>query len=651
MAKERGKGSWLVVEDLLERGDAAFVDELRRIDDADRLAAFAAKWYNDRRPASRRLLLDYLGRPLNAYRHEPLVKRLFKLAEKAEDDEVMAHFLAALDRSIRRVRRKRMRTETQTVNTREAAQALIRLWESQGAEFTNISEWRRNFHAWARWTEEAVGTPWGTVLPRGKMPPARNPRTGERIEFSDLMARLGLKGPPPESLQDLPESFRRKLARFRLFSVHTRHYLRRRAWRYFRKLGQKQPQRYVAAVRAALRLYTDEDAPDGLALLDNWGLVHILFHHAPVLVARTTGWRLAPERSLAELAPAPIYDALWWQTPRVLFDLLREAHCRPVRQWALRMIRRDPARVLGHLPLEELLALLGHEDVEVVALAAEALQNNPGLRSLGVERWLALLETPHPNALETLCALMAAHVEPQRLTLAQVVQLAASRPVPVARLGLQWLRLRHPTGADECRLLLGLTEAQSEPVRPELVHWAREVLSTAPSFEPAWVLEYLDSRHQDVRTEGWQWLQAEPRARDNVELWRKLLESPYDDVRLQLVADLEQRTAGRDVVLTERMNLDAELVRFLWAAVLLNIQRGSRVKPQVVQQVVRRLNHRPADAGTLLPLLSVALRSIRGPEWRAGLTGVVQWLERHPEMEALVQQHFPELRLAEIRMG
>ena len=41
------------------------------------------------------------------------------------------------------------------------------------------------------------------------------------------------------------------------------------------------------------------------------------------------------------------------------------------------------------------------------------------------------------------------------------------------------------------------------------------------------------------------WLQDEARARDDVTLWRRLLESPYDDVRLWLVADLENRVARR----------------------------------------------------------------------------------------------------------
>src|SRR5262245_517039 len=79
MAKRQGGGSdgtsWERAEELLGRGDPAFVDELRRLSDAERLGKFAARWYKDRRPAARQLLLEYLSRPLNAFRHEALVKR------------------------------------------------------------------------------------------------------------------------------------------------------------------------------------------------------------------------------------------------------------------------------------------------------------------------------------------------------------------------------------------------------------------------------------------------------------------------------------------------------------------------------------------------------------------------------------------------
>src|SRR5262245_47864762 len=90
-------GSWPYAQELYERGDPAFVEEIRRIADAPKLGNFAARWYADKRPEARKLMLHYLAHPLNTFRHEPLVKRLFKLAEKAGDDEVMASFLVALD--------------------------------------------------------------------------------------------------------------------------------------------------------------------------------------------------------------------------------------------------------------------------------------------------------------------------------------------------------------------------------------------------------------------------------------------------------------------------------------------------------------------------------------------------------------------------
>ena len=201
-----------------------------------------------------------------------------------------------------------------------------------------------------------------------------------------------------------------------------------------------------------------------------------------------------------------------------------------------------------------------------------------------------------------------------------------------------------PSTEDECKSLLGLAEAQAEPLREELVRWARTMLIGSPHFRPEWVLEFLDSRHKEVRTLGWQWLQAEPRTRDDAAIWQRLLESPYDDIRLALVAELEKHVSGR-FALPATGRLDAELVRFLWATVLLNIHRGGRSKPFVVGQIVARLDRLPADADKLLPILAVALRSVRGPEWRAGLTGVVQLADRNAELQPLVQKLCPELVL------
>jgi hypothetical protein len=603
---------WAEVEELFARGDAEFVDQLRHFHNADILAGFAARWLADRRPQARRMLRDYLSRPLNAYRHEALVKRLFKMAEAANDDEMMAHFLVLFDRSLRRVKRKKYHWESQHVKGRAAAQTLLNQWESAGAETSSIFDWNDLndlVFVYCRWSEEVIVTAHNTTMPRWE----------------------GL------------ESARDRLDRFCLFSVHTRNYLRRRAWRYFRKLGKEHPQQYVKAVTAALKLYEDTDVDDGLALLDNWGLMHALFHHSPALVAKPHGWTLAEGHALAELRPAPIYESLWQASPRTMFDLLREALCRPVRQWAIHGIRRDPARMRNAVTLDEWLGLLFHDDSEVATLAAEMLRDAPGLDALSVERWLSLLETPNALALEILCELIVAHVHAERVGLEDAVLLACSRPLPLARLGFSWLQSKHPESAADCRALLRLAGAEAEPLRPEMLRWARGVLSESPHFQPEWLLDLLDSRHADVRAEGWNWLETEPRVHDNVTLWQRLLESPYDEVRLRLAAALDEQVRGRKPAV-DRDKLDAELMRFLWASVLLNIHRGGRTKPLVVKQMVRRLEQRPDEAKMLLPILAVALRSVRGPEWRAGLSGVMGLVQRRPDLAAVVHQVFPELK-------
>jgi len=89
---------------LFQSGSPEFVDEVRQRVNAVALGPFTETWYTDTRIEARRLLFGYLERPLNAPRHEPLVKRLFKFADNAGDDAVMARFLVGLDRTLRRKR-------------------------------------------------------------------------------------------------------------------------------------------------------------------------------------------------------------------------------------------------------------------------------------------------------------------------------------------------------------------------------------------------------------------------------------------------------------------------------------------------------------------------------------------------------------------
>jgi hypothetical protein len=651
MANGSGQGRWLLVQELLERGDPAFVDELRRFRDPEILGSFAERFFADRRPATRPLLLAYLERPLNAYRHEPLVKRLFKLAEKAGDDAVMARFLVLFDRSVRRIKRKRSRTTWHEVRSQEEALTQVADWQSEG--YTYTSSWAAGpgrFVVSGIWTEEVLATPCRTVMPRGMMVETygytdAQPSRWKRFVAPDWALALKLDPWPFRESTDIPDQYLSRLERFRLFKLATRNYLRRRAWRYFRKLGKGHPERYVAAISQALVLYNDQDVADGLALIDNWGLMHALFHHAEAVVPLASGWVPAEGHSLAELAPAPMFEPLWRQAPRALFELLTRARCRPVRQWAIQMLRLDREAMAAVVSLEERLALVGHDDDEVAAWAAESLRGAAGLDRIEPERWLALASTSSPRALEIVCELMERFLRPERVSLGQAVRLACSRPLPLARLGFAWLEAKTPQGEADCRLLLDLVEAEAEPLRPEIVRWAREVLGASTGFTLDWVLAYLDSRHADVRAEGRTWFLEDPRARDDTMLWQRLLESPYDDVRLALVAELETRVATRERALADELPLDGAgaLVSFLWASVLLNIYRGGRAKPVVVRQLVRRIEDHPEELPRLMPLLAVALRSVRGPEWRAGLAAVVQLAEGRAEDAGLIHQAFPEL--------
>ena len=150
-------------------------------------------------------------------------------------------------------------------------------------------------------------------------------------------------------------------------------------------------------------------------------------------------------------------------------------------------------------------------------------------------------------------------------------------------------------------------------MRGQIVRLAGELLAATSRFHSSWVLEFLDSRHADVCSEGIAWFRSESRARDDVNLWRRLMESPHDDIRLFLITELDTRVAGRDVDRIASLDLDAEALRLLWASVLLNIHRGSRLKPTVVRQIVRATRRRPGDAPSILPILAVALRLARSP--------------------------------------
>jgi hypothetical protein len=546
------EGSLLLLEEYFASGDSRFRSELLFANAPKKVGAFAERWLKDPRPWSRLMVRDFLlDRSFERPQFKPLVKRLFKLAEAAGEDRVMAWFLVAADSSIRR-------REYSFYN-----------WQTRSSE----SRLRHGF-------------------------------------------------PPKEDGE--------------AFTVHTRHYLRRRAWRYFRRLGHRDPKRYHAAVMEALLLYRDADIDSGVHLLDNWGLTHILFHNSPILEAKQSGWILKEGAAFRDLKPAPAYAATWEADS--IFTLLLKAGARPLRRTARAMLKARPT-LLEKVPFERVFEMLEHPDEELRTLGLELLPSAAGLESAPIEAWNRLLESRNLDVLDAVCAMMAKVVSPQGFSSDRLLTFATAPLGPVAMLGLGWLKTRD-LGPGE---LLQLAQVRAPAAAPDAVAFARERLSARPDFDPGWLLSFLDSTTRSVRVAAWTWFSEEKRARHRLDLWAKLIESPYDDVRLSIVGHLNE-FAEIDTAL--RVLLARAPLETVWATVLLNIHRGNRAKRLAAGQVAEAIERDPARAPQLLPLLAVAARSIRAPEFRSGLAAVVRAATNRPELADQVSRHFPELNLA-----
>ena len=119
-------------------------------------------------------------------------------------------------------------------------------------------------------------------------------------------------------------------------------------------------------------------------------------------------------------------------------------------------------------------------------------------------------------------------------------------------------------------------------------------------------------------------------------LWSQIAETPFEDLRLKFVDHLALR----------EKRPDADKLAPIWCAVLLGVHRGGRQKAKAVRQIADAISDEPTRAASLLPVLAVAIRSVRGPEMRAGLAAVMSLIARRPELAARVREKLPELRFS-----
>ncbi|MBX7115156.1 MAG: hypothetical protein K1X64_12575 [Myxococcaceae bacterium] len=567
--------SHLLINEFFAVGDERFVPEVLELRDASKLKSLGEMWVNDRRAFARTALLRYVDQGgVDKNSHRALAKLIFKTAEKNQDDELMAHLLVAFDRFANR----RMVTRTQ--------------------------------YDW-------------------------NTRT--TTTFTALLKEQSLVRRRPKSLKNVPAWRRSFYEQNHRFSLVTRRYLQRRAWRYFRKLAWSDGARYIRSLSAALKLYPEESLDKPVRLLDSWGLMHALYWGANTLNRDPAGVDVASGKNLKDLAPAPYKPELWKDHFDTLLELFLRAKSNTVRQWALMLIRKEHLARLKSLPIETVRVLLRHERADAQELGAELLAAVTGLESMPVNEWVSFLKLENQNALTLIVQLVKKYVTPERLKLGQCVELARSPIAPVATLGFEWAKARPVQGEADLDALLPIAEAGVKTVRQPATEWlAGLILLNESPRMPERVRELLDSPFDDVRNQALRLMQQDKRFGESPLLWAAMAESPWSEVRDAMVAQLSERQA----IYTP------ETLRAVWATSLLAIHRGGRAKRAVAVQVADRIISMQGEADALLPLLAIALRSIRAPERRQALAHLARATLRVPALRTKVEALLPELKLS-----
>lgn len=180
-------------------------------------------------------------------------------------------------------------------------------------------------------------------------------------------------------------------------SVRSRRYLQRRLWRLLREIQQQDAGQYLSVCEVLLSGYEDAALSDGVALLDSYVLMHVLFHGSPVVHCGSSGWVLAPGRTLSELQWSPAYRDVWTGGAEILWRLVRDAGSRVVRRWAALGLA---AVGIGELRADQssLAALIGRSDAADVELAFQLLLNSEFAGSLSLSE-ASLMLAGLPQAL------------------------------------------------------------------------------------------------------------------------------------------------------------------------------------------------------------------------------------------------------------
>ncbi len=183
-------------------------------------------------------------------------------------------------------------------------------------------------------------------------------------------------------------AYRFDAGRSNLYSKKTRHYLRRRTWRYLRRLGEQDSADYIHLATKVLLYYDSEDGQTGKYFDSQtnrwitgytrlWLFNHILCHNSQRFTYPSS--RYFQDQGLdsypLELPEVreEAFPELWDRHPEQLFLLLTKAKANPVMQFAGRALRMGNPDYVNQLPIRLLHQMLESKYTARRAFAAGVL--------------------------------------------------------------------------------------------------------------------------------------------------------------------------------------------------------------------------------------------------------------------------------------
>lgn len=432
------------------------------------------------------------------------------------------------------------------------------------------------------------------------------------------------------------------------FSQRTRIYLQRRIVRYMRALSSRDATAFRKTTLEILTRYEDTQFASGQALLDARALVSILFVQSPVLSVSFRaikprpiadfGARTPKVADLASLEPKVLGRNAWKGQGHEVLAALPSIPSLFIRRHVTRWLERDFPETLTNAPFEVIERFVTSNYPDLRLLGSQMIERAEGLETLRIETWLSFLQGDDAEVLLTLIKRMSDLVTPARASLAQCVELARHVAHAPAMLGIEWAETKTIDDKAALEEALPILDASVDEVRARALSWLTPILANEDIGLDAHMRELLDARHSDVRQRAFRMMDETPRFKDSIVLWAALSESPHADARAFLLKHLDKRRTS-----LEASHLSDRCLTHLWATTLLDIHRGSRAKRRAVTQLGDRIAAHPQESKVLMPLMGVALRSVRDAERRSAIASLVRAATLSPEVLEAAETHAHEL--------